>query len=347
MPSKKSADGAVTIRDVARRAGVAISTVSAVINRSAPASRRIVERVELAIKETGYIPHGAARTLRTGRSRVIGLIVPDITNPHFATMAKVTERACLAAGYMTFVYDTGEDTDSEMQIIRRMRSQSVSGLILVPTRSDAAHGRRLAAEIDVPSVLLDSYVDGVAFDAFTLDNMRAGDLATRHLIELGHKRIAIVAGRRGVSTAEERLAGCQQALRSFGIAARDRIVVDGNFSQSQAYETTRKVLSARRPPTGIVAVSNMMMVGVMRALRSMGLRSPDDVSIIGIDDLEWAELMNPPPTIVAQPLIEMTEVAIAALLERIDSNEEPTGRRLLFQPTLVTRESCAPPRVAA
>ena len=134
-----------TIRDVARRAGVAISTVSAVINRSAPASNAVIARVEKAIAEIGYMPHGAAQTLRSGQSRIIGLIVPDITNPHFSTVARVTETVCMAAGYMTFVYNTGEDPDHEMQILKMMRMQRVAGLILISTRSDAEHGARLMA----------------------------------------------------------------------------------------------------------------------------------------------------------------------------------------------------------
>ena len=133
-----------TIRDVAQRAGVAISTVSAVINRSAPTSADVVARVERAIAEIGYTPQRAAQILRSGRSKLIGVIVPDITNPHFSTLARVVEKECLQAGYMTFVYNTDEDTNHEIRILRMMRMERVAGLILISTRSDARHGRRLA-----------------------------------------------------------------------------------------------------------------------------------------------------------------------------------------------------------
>ena len=331
-----------TIRDVAKRAGVAISTVSAVINRSAPTSGDVVARVEKAIAEIGYLPHGAAQTLRSGQSRLIGLIVPDITNPHFSTVARVTETVCMAAGYMTFVYNTGEDSDHEMQILKMMRMQRVAGLILIPTRSDAEHGARLMAEINVPTVLVDSHVDGVPFDTVALDNVRAGELAMRHLLELGHRRIAVISGRKGVSTAEERLEGCRLALAELGLSLDDELVVSGNFSQTQALEDTRRIMSARQTPSAIFALSNLMTIGVMRGLVMMNLASPRDVSIIGIDDFEWAEIMSPQPCAVAQPIVEMTEVAIGTLLDQIETSKSPTGRRLLFEPTLVVRASCAP-----
>jgi DNA-binding LacI/PurR family transcriptional regulator len=331
-----------TIRDVARRAGVAISTVSAVINRSAPASEVVIARVEKAIAEIGYMPHGAAQTLRSGQSRIVGLIVPDITNPHFSTVARVTETVCMAAGYMTFVYNTGEDSDHEMQILKMMRMQRVAGLILISTRSDAEHGARLMAEINVPTVLFGSSVQDVPFDTVALDNVRAGQLAVSYLVGLGHRRIAIISGRKGVSTGEERLDGCRVALVEHGLSLDDKLIMTGNFDQEQAFENTRRIMSGEDKPSAIFALSNMMTIGIMRALITMNIASPRDVSIIGIDDFEWPEIMNPQPCAVAQPLVEMTEVAIGMLLDQIETGKNPTGRRLTFEPKLIERASCAP-----
>ena len=328
-----------TIRDVARRAGVAISTVSAVINRSAPTSAAVIERVERAIAETGYMPHKAAQALRSGQSRLVGLVVPDITNPHFSTVARVIERVCMAAGYMTFVYNTGEDSEHEMQILRMMRMQRVSGLVLIPTRSDAEHGARLMAEINVPTVLLDSHVDGVPFDSVTLDNEKAAELAMRHLVELGHRRIAVVSGRKGVSTAEERLAGCRRVLAEAGLPIDDGIIACGNFSQDEAFEITQRLMSAEDRPTAIFSLSNLMTIGVLRALGAMRLSSPEDVSTIGIDDFEWAEIMSPQISAVAQPIVEMAEHAIRMLLEEIERKTKPAARRAVFPPRLVLRSS--------
>ena len=331
-----------TIRDVARRAGVAISTVSAVINRSAPASNAVIARVEKAIAEIGYMPHGAAQTLRSGQSRIIGLIVPDITNPHFSTVARVTETVCMAAGYMTFVYNTGEDPDHEMQILKMMRMQRVAGLILISTRSDAEHGARLMAEINVPTVLFGSSVAGVPFDTVALDNVSAGQLAVSYLLDLGHRHIAIITGRKGVSTGEERLNGCRLALIEHGLSLNDELVMTGDFSQAQALENTRKIMSEAHRPSAIFALNNMMTIGVMRALVQMNIACPGEVSIIGIDDFEWSEIMNPQPCTIAQPLVEMTEVAIGTLLDQIEAGKGPTGRHLTFEPKLIVRASCAP-----
>lgn len=332
-----------TIRDVASRAGVAISTVSAVINRSAPTSAAVVARVEQAIAEIGYMPQRAAQTLRSGRSRLIGLIIPDIANPHFATVARVVENVCLGAGYMTFVYNTDEDSDHEMQILKMMRMQRVAGLILISTRSDAQHGARLMAEIGVPTVLMGSHVGGTPFDIITLDDVKAGRLAMSRLLDLGHRRIAVMAGRSGVSTNEERLEGCRVAFAERGLAFGNVEIVLANFSEERAFEETRRLVSRRERPTGILSLSNLMTIGVMRGLVAERLASPRDVSIVGIDDFEWAEIMNPQPTTIAQPIVEMTQVAISMLLDQIKTGHRPSGRRLCFEPELVVRASCGAP----
>ena len=328
-----------TIRDVARKAGVAISTVSAVVNRSAPASAAVVARVEQAIAEIGYIPQRAAQTLRSGQSHLIGLIIPDVTNPHFATVARVVENVCLGAGYMTFIYNTDEDVDHEIHILRMMRMQRVAGLILISTRSDAKHGARLMAEIGVPTVLMGSHVAGTPFDIVTLDEEAAGRLAMTHLLERGHRRIAVMAGRIGVSTNEERLEGCRLACADHGVVFAEDQVIRANFSETIAFGETRRIMSQTQRPTALVSLSNLMTIGVMRGLVAQNLSSPGDLAIVGVDDFEWAEIMNPRPTTIAQPIVEMTQVAIAKLLDQIAAGGEPTGRRFRFAPRLVVRDS--------
>ena len=331
-----------TIRDVAKKAGVAISTVSAVINRSAPTSAEVVARVERAIAEIRYAPQQAAQTLRSGRSRLVGVIVPDITNPHFSTLARVVEKQCLHAGYMTFVYNTDEDTDLEMRILGMMRTQRVAGLILISTRSDDRHGRRLMAEINVPTVLMGSFVAGTPYDFVALDDVEAGAMAAGRLLDLGHRRVAVIGGREGVSSHELRLKGCRAAFRRRGLALADDQVSLAEFSAERAYEETRRRLRSRLRPTAIVSLSNFMTIGVMRALADMRLRSPDDVSFVGVDDFDWADIMRPRPTLIAQPIEDMTRTAIAALLEQIASDSPPARRRLLFAPKLIVRDSCGP-----
>lgn len=336
-----------TIKDVASRAGVAISTVSAVINRSAPVSEDVIARVQAAIAEIGYLPHGGAKALRSGNSRLIGLILPDITNPFFSMVARVIETVCMKAGYMTFVYNTDEDIDHEMRILRMMRMQRVAGMILISTRSDAEHGRRLMAAINVPTVLFGSNVEATPFDVITLDDEKASRLAIDHLVALGHRRIAIVAGREGVSTHHDRLAAALAALRRHGIEPDAGLIVPADFKQERAYEAGRQLLSRRDPPTAVFALSNLMLIGVMRALLPLGLTCPRDVSLAGIGDFDWPEIMNQQMTVVATPAVAMAEFAIRSLLDEIAGKEQPTGRHTLFEPELIIRSSCAPLPVSA
>lgn len=331
-----------TIRDVAKRANVAISTVSAVLNRSAPVSEETIARVEQAIADIGYMPHGGAQSLRSGRSRMIGLILPDITNPHFANVARVVESACLDAGYMAAVYSTSEDYDRERQILKMMRAQRVAGLIIIPTRSDAEQGAQLKAEIHVPTVLLDSFVEGLPYDVIKLDNVEAGRMATEYLIDRGHKRIAVTTGRDNIRTGEDRLAGYVEAHTAHGLPVDKGLFLSGRFDREVAHLSTLERMQKRDRPTAIVSLSNMMTLGVLSALRELGLAVPHDVSVASIDDFDFANIMNPPPTVVAAPIAEMAQRAIETLFTEIETPAAPTGRYTLFHAALIERESVMP-----
>jgi LacI family transcriptional regulator len=330
-----------TIKDVAHMAGVAISTASAALNRSAPVSDEVIAKVEAAVREIGYVPHGGARSLRMGRSRLIGLILPDITNPHFAKVAKVVESACLSAGYMVAVYSTSEDHDRERQILTMMRMQRVEGLIIIPTRSDAEHGARVVDQIHVPTILLDSFIEGLPYDVIKLDNIAAGRIATEHLIGLGHTRIAVTVGRDNIVTGEHRLLGYRQALAAHGLLVEQDLLLDGRFDQTIAHDSTMARMQQPNPPTAIFALSNMMTLGVLNALHELGLAVPRDVSVVSIDDFDFANIMNPPPTVVAAPVLEMAQTAISALLNEIADKQPPTGAQTIFSPHLIIRKSCA------
>jgi LacI family transcriptional regulator len=336
-----------TIRDVAKRAGVAISTVSAVLNRSAPVSDETIARVEAAVAAIGYTPHGAAQSLRSGRSRTIGLILPDITNPHFANVARVVESACLDAGYMAAIYSTSEDFDRERQILRMMRAQRVAGLIIIPTRSDAEQGAQLRGEIHVPTVLLDSFVEGLPYDVVKLDNVRAGRLATDCLLDAGHRRIAVTTGRANITTGEDRLRGYLEAHAARGVAIDRSLFLAGRFDRQVAYRSTLARMAEPAPPTAIFAISNMTMMGVLLALRELGLEVPRDVSVASIDDFDFANILNPPPTVVAAPVVEMAQRAIDILLEEIETGRKPAGATALFEPKLIVRQSVRQMAVAA
>ena len=329
-----------TIRDVAKRAGVAVSTVSAVLNRSAPVSSAVVARVEQAIRETDYTPNRAARSLRKGDSRLIGLVVPDISNPFFSTIARVVEDRSLAAGYMAFVYNTNEDLVREEKILAMMRGQRVAGVILAPAASSAPHGDKLRQHLDVPIVLVDRDVEGTNFEAVVLNNRQAARMAAEYLLRFGHRRIAIVAGREGVSSADQRLEGCCEALVESGVPIDPDLVLRGDYNQEQALHVTQRVMSSLNHPSAVIAFSNVMTIGILRALSSLGLSCPQDVSLIGIDDFDWAEAMHPRLTVIGQPVTEMAETAVDRLLDLIAGAPPSKNRRHVFDPVLIARESC-------
>jgi DNA-binding LacI/PurR family transcriptional regulator len=331
-----------TIRDVAKRAGVAISTASAAINRSAPVSEDVIAKVEEAVRAIGYVPHGGAQSLRSGQSKLIGLIVPNITNPHFAAVARIVETVCLNAGYMSVVYSTGQDETRETQILRMMRQQRVAGLIIIPTQSHARHGRHLGAEIHVPTVLLDMPVAGLAYDVIKLDNVRAARLATEHLLALGHKRIAVLCGLPGLLTSEDRLRGYLDAHAASNITPDPALQLPGHFEQARAFACVSEIMAQPQKPTGLVSFSNMMTIGALKALKTLGLSVPHDLSVIGIDDFDFADLLDPPPTLVRVPIADMAERSIRLLLEQIETKRTPTGKMEVFAPVLIERGSCAP-----
>lgn len=332
-----------TIKDVARVAGLAISTVSAVINRSAPVSEDAIERVQQAIMQTGYVPHGAARSLRSGRSNLIGLVLPNIANPHFASVAREVENICLARGLTTVVFSTGQDAQRESRVLTMMRLQRVAGLIVIPTRSDAEHGETLVGQIHVPTVLLDMQVDGLPFDVVKTDNVEAGRLATEHLVGLGHRRIGMIVGIPGLATSDDRHAGYLRAHQQAGLAVDPQLSVPGMFDQAASHDAVERLFNLADPPTAIVTVSNMALMGVLFAIRERRVEVPKDLSIVGIDDLEFSAILNPRPTVVVTPILEMARRAIEMLLDEIATGAKPSGKWEIWRPRLLVRESSAPP----
>ncbi len=328
-----------TIKDVALRAGVAISTASAAINRSAPVSEEVLAKVAEAIRSVGYVPHAGARSLRSGRSNLIGLVVPNIANPWCGAVAREVENACLVAGFTTVVYSTGQDADRESQVLEMLRLQRVAGLVIIPTRSDAEHGADLRDQIHVPTVLLDMQVEGLPYDVVKADNVEAGRLGTAHLLALGHRRIGIVVGIPGLATSDDRLLGYRRAHAEAGVPVDESLIASGQFDQTIAHDAVLSMLRRSDRPSALMTCSNMMTIGMLFAVRELKLAVPAQLSVVGIDDLEFSLLLDPQPTTVATPILPMARQAINKLLGEIADRRPPAGAVDVYTPELIQRAS--------
>jgi LacI family transcriptional regulator len=336
-----------TIVDVARRAGVSASTVSHVINGTrfvAPATRR---RVEAAIEVAAYRPNALARSLRSGRSHTLGLVLPDSGNPFFAEVGREIQLAAFAAGYSVFLCNTENDPEKEQRSVNVLTRARVDGLVLVAVdeRGDAL---RALVRQKVPVVVMDRERPDLALDTVLTDHREGGRLATRHLVALGHRRIGFVAGPAGLSPSELRLAGHRDALAEGGLSPEAALLRHGDFHPESGRAAARALLASARPPTAILACNDLMALGVLRAAAEAGRRVPQDLAVVGYDDIELAAFTVPPLTTVAQPRREMGRAAVRLLVNRLE-RRGLAPQQALLPVALTVRQSCgarpAPPHL--
>lgn len=329
-----------TIKDVAKRAGVSIGSVSAVVNNKAVTSPDLRQRVRKAIEELGYTPHAGARSLKVGRTRSIGLTVPDIINPHFAALASAIERASERAGYTLSFGNTLGDMGKEARALELFRRQRVDGLILDLVGTTPEYIERMVKGVEVPAVLIDRRVDAMPFDAVLFDNYGAGRMVTDYLVRSGHRRIAILIGELEYSTSVERLQGYLDVLQENGIPRDERLILQGHFDVEPAQIATAALLASGERPTAIFCINNQMTIGVMQALAEQGFRCPQDISVAGIDDLPTAAAFSPRLTVATQPTTEMGELAVRLLLDRLSGKSPPDPVQVVCKAKLIVRDSC-------
>jgi LacI family transcriptional regulator len=329
-----------TVRDVAKRAGVSTATVSATLNGTAFVSPVLRERVLAAVRELGYAPDAIARSLKQGRTHLIGLVVADITNPYFTELTQVIESAAQTEGYSVLLCDTAQDFAKEREYIQLMRTYRVEGLILAATGRPEEYNASDMFGMRMPVVLVDRALPSLPFDCVTLDNELAATLATRHILEFGHRRIGMIGGPDHLSAAHERKDGYRAALQHYGAAYDEQLVRDGRFREEDAYVVCQEMLSHRNRPTALFVANNHMLIGVMRAIAELGLRCPQDVSVVSIDDFRWANAFTPRLTTVSQPVSDIGQAALRLLLNRLAGKAPPSPVHEVTQPALVVRDSC-------
>lgn len=264
-----------------------------------------------------YQINAVAQSLRTRATHVIGVVVSDITNPFFAVLVRGAEDAAHDVGYSLVVCNSDEDHEKEDLYVRTLRRRRTDGLLIAPTGDGSNSVIRELSHQKIPFVFIDRKAKGVQADAVLSDNVCGAYEATKHLVRLGHTRIAIVLGIPGATTTEERYQGYCQALHESGIVPSDRLVVYGGYRMEEGGRPTQQLLALDCPPTAIFSTNNLMTVGVLRELARNGIDVPKEAEVVSFDDLEWAELLSPPITTVAQDPYGIGHKAVGLLLERL------------------------------
>ena len=337
----------VTIKEVAEKAGVSITTVSHVVNETRYVSDELTEKVYEAMRDLSYRPNIVARSLRSGQTKTIGLILPDISNPFFAEFSRKIEDKGFTFGYNVILCNADEDDDKQQRYIDVLLSKQVDGLIFFSTGHLDTINQTLD-KYDIPVVITDREPEGVHTDIVLIDNRMGGYQAARYLLSLGHRRIACISGPSLIRPSAQRVGGYRAALEEAGIEVDEDLIRTGNFRFDSGETQMRHLMSLPNPPTAVFTCNDVMALGAMKAVQSAGLRVPEDFSIVGFDNSPLSQMVYPQLTTVSQPVKEMADLTVELLVEKIDLKEHqkrnkglmPEYKRIVLDTKLVIRESC-------
>ncbi len=333
------------LQELARHLGISVTTVSRVLSGQARRfriSKQTEERIQTAAAQFGVRPDPIGASLRLGRTRTIGLIVPDVANPFFAAFAQGIERRFRKEGYAVLLCDSAEDADVEAELLRVMLSRKAEGLIIAPV------GQKLGAvsalvETTVPVVLMDRIFPDLPFPMVATDNIAAAKEAVHHLTGRGHRRIACLRGLEGSFPDGERFKGFQAALKEAGIPLTDCPMAGGDYTAATAAKATRDIFQNAKPknrPTAIIPFGGQITLGLLESLHALNLSVPEAVSVVAFDEQPWSSLVSPPLTTVAQPVEEMARLAASRLLEVLAGKVHARENRLeVLKAKIVSRES--------
>ncbi len=352
--------GVATLPDVAERAGVSTATAARALGGYGSVREATRQRVLDAAEALGYRANVLARSMITGSTQTIGVVISDIENPFFRRSLRGITDTARSRGFEVLLANTDEELEKERSAVSLLADRRVDGMVVCPADAgDRKHLREVIAS-GTPIVLLDRRVSGLAADTVGIDNRKAARLATERLLELGHERIAIVTGgtpevrerlvrpdmkgveRLSATTVGARAAGYRDALTSAGIAMRPEYLSANGFRREDAVAEVNLLMSLPEPPTAILAFDSIQSLGALQCFRERGIRCPDEVSLLGFDDAEWADVVSPPLTVVTQPMYEIGVAACERLLERIGGESRPPVHDRL--PTVfIERASLAKP----
>jgi DNA-binding LacI/PurR family transcriptional regulator len=332
----------MTLHDLAKELNLSIATISRALSRPEDVAPLTRQRVLAAVHRHGYTPNGTTRSLRTQQTRTIGVVVSDIRNSFFAAVVKAIEDEARANGYTVLICNADEDSAKEEAALQLLLDRKVSGVINCSTGANLDLLRTFQKS---GAVLVDfdreSGLKNV--DTVVVDNRRGAELATQHLVDLGHRDIATVAGPQHLSNARGRLTGFQDTLRKHNILVKKSFIQYGDFRQESGYQAAQRLHALRNPPSALFVANMEMAAGVIAFVRDKGVTIPNELSIVSFDDPLWARYMDPPLTVVAQPMETMGKCTMELLLARLRGGKP--AQTMVFMPELIVRRStCSPAR---
>ncbi|QKH37480.1 substrate-binding domain-containing protein [Achromobacter pestifer] len=332
----------VTVHDVARAAGVAIGTVSRVVNGAPTVSKAIRARVESAIAELGWTPSVAAQAMRGVSSHVVGFIFSDIRNPLYAAMVKGAEDVLSEHGYMLMIASSDGRSDREVALINLFKRRRADGLLFTVEEEGNAEVRRCIEASPYPVIMLEREMDA-AMGSVGAAHKEGTHHATRYLLSLGHRRIALISGGRTNKVGRDRLAGFVQAHEQAGTPLDPSLLRLDSFASEYGFRETQLLLDMKNRPTAIVAAGMHLLDGVLRAIRIKGLQIPRDLSLIASNDSSLAELATPPIDVIRYDAYDLGQKAAQLLLHRMKKQSPDVSPRIEIPTEFILRESCAPP----
>jgi LacI family transcriptional regulator len=327
-----------TISDIARMADVSTTTVSHVLNHTRPVSKALRARVVAAIQELDYKPNAMARGLRMQNSKTLGLIIPDNSNPFFSEIALGAEDCAFRHGYSIVLCNSRHDLARELTYITQLTSYPVDGLVLCAVSVSTEHINE-SADLAGPMTIIDRKLQNVDADVILADHQQGARLAVGHLVELGHRRIAIITGPLDLAPAKDRLDGYRSVLHQAEIPIYDEYIVEGDFQVGSGREMAGRLLTLEHPPTAIFASNDMMAIGALHTAKKLGVHVPEDLSLVGFDNIFLSSLVDPALTSVAQPAYRLGELAVEKLISRITGEETATYSEICLPTELVVRSS--------
>lgn len=332
----------VTHKDVAERAGVSVATVSYVLNNGPrPVSAETRVRVEEAIAELGYYPNELARSLRLQQSSTIGLILPNVMNPVFGEIARELESVCTQEGFLVLLCNSDRQHEREERFIQMLRAKQVDGVVITPHSEPLALIKPLV-QARIPVIVLEHDLPGV--HCIGMDEMQGGRIATQYLVDLGHRRIALVKRLPTSALSRQRAVGYQQALADAGLPYDPQLVLECAAGQAAGAQAMQQLLALREPPTAVFTHNDVLAMGALHAIHSAGLTVPGDISVVGYDDITSAAYFSPPLTTVRSPKAEMGVLAGRTILQLVRQKDVLPTQTVTLPVELVVRRSTAPPR---